>query len=680
VELRSNTTFGRCSAVRFFAVGDCGTVSVRVPLPFSVPNHLVGAPVWVHLNSGEYVLAQLSDVAKPGGDDDIATDDENSEPNLSDVDDAGSVQTDLDSHATKSLIGDNSAPSMAGSALQQFEETVGKPSDARADATSSDTPILRGCWAESDSNEVQTPAHITSEIPVKATTEARTPAEQEAAIEVAREAMQLALRQDFKTKDIVVAAAAHRVQDEAKTSLPCGAAPIVPPPKVPEPPKSAPPTRTVTDDIPRPPHDPSKLIPAPPPLAPSFRPVLDFCGPADPNQLGPWAGPEGGAKANAMTELRFKEPKARSQDKINLLVPAWKSEQPPTGLPVSLGPNPKGQVADVPKPKYMAPPFLMGDPMLSEILNSSPGTPPKAPMDFQLVGDAVQILGIDAGFDFEGCTGSLAIAAEQRQIVERICPQAIDFPQITISAARSIITVLDVAKLEVPSATEGPIHLRICALARQEIIRETADTIVQANSVVRISEEAMASTVAAKGLPEAEHVIPTGLADHRRKGLPKQTSAEVLAKAADLKSAAERAGISGADTWADDRGLAKKQKITGSSSSEAKADATLNPSRDLRLETNPDLQNRVDKFSSEAKAAASSSSSSFQPKDDLAKQLSDKIQMLIQTYCLLCLASVVTRLGLPRLHAALFAIQILGILGRTRSASLLPCECCGQNS
>ena len=112
---------------------------------------------------------------------------------------------------------------------------------------------------------------------------------------------------------------------------------------------------------------------------------------------------------------------------------------------------------------------------------------------------------------------------------------------------------MDVAKLEVPSATEGPVDLRI-GVARLEILREMADTLVQAHSVVRISEEAMASAVAAKGLPEAEHVIPTGLADHRQKGLPKQTSAEVLAKAADLKSAAERAGFSGADAWGDDRG------------------------------------------------------------------------------------------------------------------------------
>ena len=343
-----------------------------------------------------------------------------------------------------------------------------------------------------------------------------------------------------------------------------GAAPIAAPPKSPgSAPRSAPPTRTVAGDLPRPPNDPSKLIPLPP----SFKPVLDFYGPADPNLLGPWAVPKGVAKAHAVPELKFKEPKPRDQDKTDLLVPAWKSQQPkpPTGDPVSLGPNPKGQVADIPKAKFKAPPLLMEEPMISEVLDSG------VPLDFQRIGEAVIILGIDADFDFEGCTGSLGIAAEQRQILEKILPQATAFPQIANSAARSIISVLDVAKLKVPSSSEGPLELRVDALARLEILREMAETLVQARSVVRISEEAMASAVAAKGLPEAEHHVPPDLQDRRQKSLPKVTPAEALAKAAALKAAAERAGLSGADVFGDSRQLAKKQKTTESSSSGTKS-------------------------------------------------------------------------------------------------------------
>ena len=96
----------------------------------------------------------------------------------------------------------------------------------------------------------------------------------------------------------------------------------------------------------------------------------------------------------------------------------------------------------------------------------------------------------------------------------------------------------------------------------------------QSHSIVRITEEALASKVAAKGSPEEPHHVPLNLQDVRHKSDKKETEAAAKAKAAEAKAKSERAGLSGADEWSDSRQLTKRQRTGASSSSGVKTFAS----------------------------------------------------------------------------------------------------------
>ncbi len=60
---------GPVSQLRAFDDAGCGTISALVPLPVKAPNFAEGDYAWVHINSGENILAHIHDVEVPVADD-----------------------------------------------------------------------------------------------------------------------------------------------------------------------------------------------------------------------------------------------------------------------------------------------------------------------------------------------------------------------------------------------------------------------------------------------------------------------------------------------------------------------------------------------------------------------------------------------------------------------------------
>ena len=222
-------------------------------------------------------------------------------------------------------------------------------------------------------------------------------------------------------------------------------------------------------------------------------------------------------KTFAALDLKFKESKPRDAARNDLLKATWQSQKPkpPPGEP----PQPEGRVflekAGRNPPHFTQPPAVFKAPphdFQREDRIARKAMEGELAVTAQKIVDAVAILGIDNDFDFErGCVGALQVAAEQKLLLEKTLLMVTDFPHHACLSAQGLITTLDAAIASLPQFDGSS---KIDKDARKEVLRELEELLKQSHSIVRITEEALASKVAAKAPPEEPHHVPFSPSRH----------------------------------------------------------------------------------------------------------------------------------------------------------------------
>ena len=102
-------------------------------------------------------------------------------------------------------------------------------------------------------------------------------------------------------------------------------------------------------------------------------------------------------------------------------------------------------------------------------------------------------MGLDDDFDFErGCVTALQVAADQKPLLEKALFLVSTFPKLALERAKSLIFALDAAITSMPPVSDS----KIDPDAMTETLRVLEDFLQQSRSIVRITEEALASKVA----------------------------------------------------------------------------------------------------------------------------------------------------------------------------------------